>query len=149
MAVGDFDGDTRSDFAVVRPTTGGLIWYMLKSNYNYGFDDALQWGLSAGDTVIPADFDGDAVTDVAVWRGSTGVFYVRRSSDSALQSFQWGAASDLPQPADFDGDYKADYAVYRQSQGIWYIRNSSTATFRYEAFGLSTDVPVSAPYRIQ
>jgi len=74
---------------------------------------------------------------------------VRRSSDLALQSFQWGTSNDLPQPVDFDGDYKADYAVYRASQGMWYIRNSSTATFRYEAFGLSTDVPVSAPYRVQ
>lgn len=146
--VGDFDGDTRSDFAIVRPTIGGLIWYILKSNYNYGFNQAVQWGL-ATDDIIPADFDGDAITDIAIWRDSTGVFYVRRSSDLALQSFQWGTSNDLPQPVDFDGDYKADYAVYRASQGMWYIRNSSTATFRYEAFGLSTDVPVSAPYRVQ
>ena len=149
LVTGDFDGDNITDLAVVRPTAGGLIWYIQKSNYNYGFRETVQWGLSAGDILVPADYDGDAITDIGVWRESEGTFYIRKSTDRSLLASQWGTAGDKVQPADFDGDKKADLAVYRPSNGFWYILNSATSTFRAESFGLSTDIPITAPYRIQ
>lgn len=149
MVMGDFDGDTVNDFAVARSTSGGIIWYVLESNYNYGFNLALQWGLAAGDKVVPADYDGDSITDMAVWRESEGNFYVRRSSTGGLQVFKWGTSGDKPQPADYDGDKKADFAVYRSTTGTWYINNSSTGTFTTKNFGLSNDLPTTTPYRVQ
>ena len=49
-----------------------------------------------GDVPAPRDFDGDGKADVAVYRPSSGVWYVLRSSDGALQQLQWGGASDRP-----------------------------------------------------
>lgn len=149
LAVGDFDGDTVSDFVVVRPTASGLVWYIQKSNYNYGFDQFISWGLSAGDKIVPADYDGDSITDVAVWRESEGNFYVRRSSDLTMQVFRWGTTGDIPQPADYDGDKQVDFAVYRPSNGTWYIHNSATQTARVVPFGTTGDIAMAANYRIQ
>ncbi len=149
LAVGDFDGDTVSDFVVVRPTSGGLVWYIQKSNYNYSFDQATYWGLSAGDKIVPADYDGDSITDLAVWRESEGNFYVRRSTDLTMQVFRWGTSGDKPQPADYDGDKQMDFAVYRPGNGTWYIHNSATQTARVVPFGTSSDVAMAAAYRIQ
>jgi len=145
---GDFDGDTLTDFSVVRQTSEGSIWYLQKSNYSYGFDQAIQWGLPT-DKLVPGDYDGDSVTDPAVFRPSEGTFYVRRSSDQTLLSVKWGVSGDTPQPADYDGDKKMDFAVYRSSAQAWYILNSATATFTAIQLGLPGDIPITAPYRIQ
>jgi hypothetical protein len=144
----DFDGDNITDFAVVRQTSGGSVWYITKSNYNYGFSETTQWGLPT-DKLVPADYDGDSITDLAVWRPSEGNFYVRRSSDLTLEAFHWGASGDIPQPADYDGDRTMDYAVWRPSTGTWYIHNSETNTSRVVIFGQQGDQPITAPYRIQ
>ena len=143
---GDFDGDNINDFAVVRQTSGGSIWWIQKSNYNFGFDEVAQWGLPT-DKLVPADYDGDAITDMAVWRPSEGNFYVRRSSDSSFQSFHWGSSGDIPQPADYDGDKKMDFAVFRS--GAWYIRNSQAGNITGVAWGMVGDQPATSPHRIQ
>jgi hypothetical protein len=143
---GDFDGDTATDFAIVRPTAGGAIWWILKSNYNYGFNEVRHWGLPT-DKVVPGDYDGDAKTDMAIWRPSTGTFYVLRSTDLQMQAFNWGTNGDIPQPADYDGDMKHDFAVYRD--GVWYIYNSGTGTAKVFNWGLANDQPISSAYRIQ
>ena len=144
----DFDGDNVTDFTVVRQTSGGSIWYITKSNYNYGFDEIIQWGLPT-DKLVPADYDGDLITDLAIWRPSEGNFYVRRSSDSTLEAFHWGTQGDIPQPADYDGDKVMDYAVWRPSTGTWYIYNSGSSTSRVVQFGLQGDQPITANSRIQ
>ena len=145
---GDFDGDTVTDIAVVRQTVGGSIWWILKSNYNYGFDDVHQWGLPT-DKLVPGDYDGDSITDLAIWRPSSGDFYVRRSSDLQMQVFHWGSSGDIPQPADYDGDRKQDFAIWRPTTGTWYIHNSGTGTSRVVNWGLQGDQPITAAYRIQ
>ena len=145
--VGDFDGDTTTDIAIVRPTLNGAFWWILKSNYNYGFHQVIHWGL-AGDKTIPGDYDGDTVTDLAVWRPSEGIFYVRRSTDSTMLAFRFGLETDKPQPADYDGDGKHDFAIYRPSTGQWYVHNSGTETVRVTKFGLSGDQPMASAYRI-
>jgi hypothetical protein len=146
--VGDFDGDTASDIAVVRQTSGGSVWWVLKSNYNYGFDDTVQWGLPT-DKLVPGDYDGDSITDFATWRPDNGVFYVRRSSDLQVVSFKWGVEGDIPQPADYDGDLKHDFAVFRPTNGTWYIYNSATGTSRIVKWGQQGDQPLTSPWRIQ
>ncbi|HEX9962571.1 MAG TPA: hypothetical protein VGB00_16680, partial [Pyrinomonadaceae bacterium] len=145
---GDFDGDMKTDFTVVRQTSGGSHWYVLKSNFNYGFDEFIQWGLPT-DKLIPADYDGDAKTDFAVWRPSEGTWYVRRSSDLTLQAAKWGTQGDIPQPADYDGDKLQDFAVWRPSNGTWYVIQSQTETFRFQQFGQQGDQPMASNMRIQ
>jgi hypothetical protein len=144
----DFDGDNVTDFVVVRQTSGGSVWYVTKSNYNYGFDEIRQWGLPT-DKLVPADYDGDLITDMAVWRPSEGNFYVRRSSDLSLEVFKWGTSGDIPQPADYDGDLIMDYAIWRPSTGTWYIHNSGSNTARVVPFGQQGDQPITANMRIQ
>ena len=145
---GDFDGDTVTDFAIVRPELDGSAWWILKSNYNYGFSQVIQWGLPT-DKLVPADYDGDTITDLAIWRPSEGNFYVRRSSDQSMQVYRFGSSGDIPQPADYDGDGKSDFALWRPSTGTWYINNSDTNTNKVLAFGQQGDQPITAPYRIQ
>jgi hypothetical protein len=121
-AVFDFDGDRRSDYAVVRfeldPAGFKMIWYIYGSATG---SQRIQWGDGARDPA-PADYDGDGKWDIAVWEpsggeGSQAYFYILRSSDGTAEIVPWGTASDLgsSQTQDFDGDGKADPTVVRYS----------------------------------
>jgi hypothetical protein len=151
----DIDGDHITDFVIVRPDQAGesqLIWFMLQSNFNFGFGLFARWG-SPGDIPVPADYDGNGKADIAVFRPTTGLWAALLSTtQNALSTstvgVQWGTAGDIPQPADYDGDLKADQAIFRPSQNTWYIRNSATNTATITPFGTTGDVPASAPYPV-
>jgi hypothetical protein len=136
----DFDGDSKTDISIFRPSNGEW-WYLKSSN---GGNAAFQFGNSS-DKLAPADFTGDGKTDIAVWRPSTGEWFVLRSEDYSYYSFPFGTNGDVPAPADFDGDAKADVAVFRPSNSFWYI-NRSTGGTTIQQFGQSGDVPVAADY---
>lgn len=154
---GDFDGDFSSDFVVVRPNQVGVTpnyqWYLLQTNFNFGFALTTRWGI-AGDRIVPGDYDGNGKTDIAVFRPSNGQWYVIPSNaqnaiNTTTLGFLWGLNGDIPQPADYDGDLRTDYAVFRPSSGVWYISNSNNGmydTFSAPTWGTSTDQPVTAPY---
>ena len=92
---GDYDGDGKTDYAVVRegPTpTSPLTWYISKSS---GGSDTFEWGITGSDLTAQNDYDGDGKTDLAVWRNSDGTFLIRRSSGGTA-SFHWGQPSDYP-----------------------------------------------------
>lgn len=152
---GDFDGDFVSDFGVVRPNGGALDWYVLMSNYDFGFSQfRSQFGFDT-DKVVPADYDGDGKTDMGVWRPSTGTWYWVGSADltGTVRGFQFGASGDVPQPADLDGDKKADFVVFRESatpgQTRWWASLSLTGTLRTNQWGQQGDKPVTSQNRIQ
>jgi uncharacterized delta-60 repeat protein len=134
--LGDFDGDTKTDPAIFRPSTGEW-WYSASSAG--GAHRAVRWGIST-DIPAPADYDGDHKTDAAVYRPSEGVWYVYNSATNSSTIMNFGLAEDKPVPADYDGDGRADIAVFRPSTGIWYIQRS-TAGFTAMQFGVSTDIP--------
>jgi hypothetical protein len=163
---GDYDGDLIADYAVARPVSGNYKWYILLSNFNYGFTQgcpsgvlfcgsAPTFGLTT-DRIVSGDFDGDARTDVAVFRPSDGNWYYQRSSTITANgtvgtpaAFQWGLTGDIPQPADYDGDKRTDFAVFRPSTGTWYISNSNNGTyntFSAPVWGTATDQPATSPY---
>ena len=62
----DFDGDSKGDLTVFRPSDG--TWWWLRSSDNV--INATTWGVS-GDQPVPADYDGDGKTDIAIYRNGT------------------------------------------------------------------------------
>jgi hypothetical protein len=139
--VGDYNGDGRSDYAVIRRSGGVTTWYIL---YSGGTTfAAAQWGLDT-DVPVPGDYDGDRKTDIAVWRPSNGTWYVSKSTGGIIGA-QWGQAGDIPVTADYDGDGKTDLAVSRPGDNTWYIQGS-TAGIIYQPFGGSGEAPVPSAY---
>ncbi len=98
---GDYDGDGKYDFMVSRTETisgvSGRSYYLLERDGGGTGANPIRWG-SAGDIRAPGDYDGDGKTDVAIWRPSvtpsTSTYWVRRSSDGALQTFGYGNQGD-------------------------------------------------------
>jgi hypothetical protein len=153
----DFDGDLRSDFGVFRPNDpsnlGRSTWYVLESNFDFGFNLFATWGLST-DKPVPADYDGDGKADIAVFRPSNGTWYIINSGPAGgTQGIAFGSPGDIPQPADYDGDKKADPAVFRPTAGpdqnYWYWLRSSDSQFGAVAFGAPGDVPTTAAFKAQ
>lgn len=100
---GDYDGDGKYDFCVSRTETinavPGRSYYILERDGGGTGISPIRWGL-AGDIRAPGDYDGDGKTDIAIWRPNAdpnnNYFYVRRSSDGALQTYEWGQQGDFP-----------------------------------------------------
>lgn len=95
---GDYDGDGKTDFAVVREgstPTDPLTWYIQKSTD--GNLLAYQFGLTGTDLIAQGDYDGDGKTDVGVWRDSNGQFFALQSgSGLSLLTRTWGISNDFP-----------------------------------------------------
>jgi hypothetical protein len=137
----NFDGDSRSDIGVYRPSTGN--WYWLNSH-----DSSLgtvHVGQS-GDVAVPADYDGDGITDAAVYRPSDGNWYIRDSSTSKVHPFAFGLSSDEPVPGDYDGDGKCDLAVFRRSPNRWYVLLSSDGSLRMKKLPGFSGRPVAGDF---
>ncbi|MET0752995.1 MAG: hypothetical protein ABWZ66_06465 [Pyrinomonadaceae bacterium] len=137
----DFDGDSKSDISIFRPSAGE--WWYLKSNN--GGNAAFQFGNST-DKLVPGDFTGDGKTDVAVWRPSTGEWFILRSEDNSYYSYPFGTNGDIPSVGDFEGDGIYDTVIFRPSTRVWYIRRSSDGGFTIRQFGTIGDAPAVADY---
>jgi hypothetical protein len=79
----DYNGDSITDIAVWRPSTG--MWWIRDP-----YVRVIQWG-AEGDIPVPGDYDGDRVTDIAIWRPSNGMWWIR-----GVAVVQWGEVADIP-----------------------------------------------------
>lgn len=96
---GDYDGDNKTDIAIVRGGGGDITWFYEPSTQLGTFHGG-RFGLSAADTPVQGDYDGDGRTDFAVFRPNTdpaqNFFYVRKSVDGSLLANEWGQNGDYP-----------------------------------------------------
>ena len=151
---GDFDGDGRTDFAVVNPTArlGGAtdpnasVWIILLSGSNDQRREVPFGAAGVLDRPAPADFDGDGITDIATFRANSDLvpgaaqwFILPSAPNPGFQTVNgaftvlFGAAGgvDLPAPADYDGDGRADIATFRPISDLvpgaaqWFILPSA------------------------
>lgn len=152
----DFNGDGKTDYAVVRNTGGGadgqVTWFynLNGSGGTVGF----AWGL-ASDVFVPEDYDGDDKDDIAVWRaGAANVagFYIFNSATSTVRVESFGLTGDDPTVVgDYDGDGKADLAVYRDgatagAQSTWFFRTTPNGPINYQPWGIQGDFPAPGDY---
>ncbi|HVE59034.1 MAG TPA: VCBS repeat-containing protein [Pyrinomonadaceae bacterium] len=155
----DFDGNGKTDFAVVRNTGGGpggqITWFI---NLNgVGTTYASAWGIS-GDFFTPVDFDGDNKTDIAIWRAgapTVAAFYILQSATNTVRIEAFGQTGDDPSVVDdYDGDGKADPAVYRAGANsgdpsTWFYRGSlsnPSGNVTYVNWGQNGDFPAPGDY---
>jgi len=117
-AVVDFDGDGKTDAAIIRRAgvIGSWTWWIQESGT--GNIRTFNFGLSPNDIPQPLDYDGDGKSDVAVWRntpqnGDVSAYYIIQSATNTLRIVPFGQQGDVPVTADYDGDGKDDPAVWR------------------------------------
>jgi hypothetical protein len=145
--LGDFDGDGKTDFAIVRDLGSGggnyLQWWVLRSSDMQYY--AINYG-DSGDIPVPADYDGDGKTDIAVYRPSNLDWYVYESATSSNFSITFGYSGSKPAPADFDGDGKGDLGIWRDSNKTFYSINSTDNSTVSFTFSQNSSEPVPSDY---
>ncbi len=119
---GDYNGDSTSDIAIFRKSSG--LWAVRGITRAY----------FGGSSDIPAsgDFNGDGTTDLALFRPAPGLWAVKGITRS-----YFGGSSDIPAPGDYDGDATCDAGIYRGSSGLWAVKGITRSYF-----GGSGDLPV-------
>jgi FG-GAP repeat. len=152
----DFDGDGKTDPAVVRNIGGGpggqIAWFI--RNSQTGSQTSQPFGIN-GDRYVPEDYDGDGKTDIAVWRSGSpfnAYFYILQSTTNTLRSDQFGQTGDDPSVVgDYDGDGKADVATFRNGtnpgdHSFWFYRSSVNGLIIYNEWGQNGDFPAPGDY---
>ncbi len=153
----DFNGDGKTDYAVVRNIAGtanGQVRWFYNINGSTAPTVALDWGL-ANDQFVPEDYDGDGKDDIAVWRPgapTVAAFYILNSQTNTARVEAFGQTGDNPTVvADYTGDGKADLAVYRggataNAQSTWFYRSTPGGATTFVRWGLFGDFPAPGDY---
>lgn len=163
-AQGDYDGDGKTDFTLVRVQGSTLVWYILSSGTNTM--KAIPFGSLTGVTgpaVFPgADFNADGRDElIYLYRNSSGTQVTYQIGDAntgaGVMTRAFGSYNTdfSVSPDDYTGDGRADFVAVRETQGsqaIWYIMNSATNEVTAMRFGIAdpsfvdSDVPVRGDF---
>jgi len=92
----DFDGDSREDIAVYRPSSGK---WLIRGITQVFFG-------TAADTPVAGDFSGDGIAEVGIFRPSSGLWRIRNTT---LGYF--GTSTDVPITGGGSGQRLYDYVV--------------------------------------
>lgn len=148
VALGDYDGDGKSDPAVAGVSGDFLVWKLLLSaSQGEGRQElAVTYGLNT-DSIVPADYDGDGKSDLAVVRvlaDNSKLWLPNSSGSTPLSPVSWGFGSDRHLSADVDGDGRSDYVVIREQAGqlLWLIRTANGEALPPKLYGFSSDQEV-------
>jgi hypothetical protein len=162
----DFNGDGKTDYAVIRNVggatgTGGVAPNQARWFYNINGAAvgtvALDFGLFLPiDIPVPVDYDGDGKDDIAVWRATAaanvGAFYILNSATNTVRIELFGQQGDDPTVVgDYTGDGKADLAVYRAgatpgAPSTWFYRASPNGQIAFIPWGVRGDFPAPGDY---
>ena len=127
---GDFNGDGKTDIAVIAPGLGGIGSYLSNGDGTFHAAYSLQTGADwvdwPGAKEFTGDFNGDGKTDIAViapglggigsyLSNGDGTFHPAYSSQAGADWVDWPNATEIT--GDFDGDGKTDIAVIAPGLG--------------------------------
>ena len=169
-ATGDYDGDGKDDFAVVRRESGKNAWYILPSGG--GNFRRIEFGLTTDAVLSDSqnDFNNDGREDLLVARvnSATGniTFFVGDAlTGHLILAQQWG---NIRQGADvfflygnYLGDSRADVGVYYgacpsnptcEIGGTWWFKETGSSNYTVTKFGVPLnfnspeDFPISGDY---
>lgn len=113
---GDFDGDGKADYSVVR-NVGGQGQVI--QSFTGGGTRFINFGVFA-DRYLSGDYDADGRQDLITVSqvGPIMTWYFITSGAGQIFSFQLGASvTDFNVPGDYDGDNKTDFALWRSGPG--------------------------------
>ena len=155
-APGDFNGDGKTDFSIVRPGPGGgagtLAWWIRLNGSNA--TSVTPFGFNS-DNIIPADFDGDDKDDIAIYRSTGGEqpgFWILYSKTGTAGFSPFGLSGDDPfVVADYTNDGIDDMAIYRADPTqsfFWMWPSSGPYAGRYAAvpWGNGADTALFGDY---
>ena len=117
-AVGDWNGDGRTDIAVLRAGT----WHQRDAG-STTTSRTFRYG-AAGDRPVVGDWNGDGRDSVGVRRGATFYLSDRNAAGSSHYAFAYGYTSDQPVAGDWDGNGSDSVGVVRGDR--WFTQSDST-----------------------
>ncbi|MBZ5536099.1 MAG: FG-GAP-like repeat-containing protein, partial [Acidobacteriia bacterium] len=158
VAVGDFDGDSKSDLAVANGLSNNVS--ILLGNGNGTFQTALNYSTGTGPvSVVVADFNGDNKLDLAVADAGNppadpgGVSILLGNGDGtfpAAVDYTAGIAPTWMAVGEFNGDTKLDLVVVSggdpdtgDGAGVWILLGNGNGTFQAAMNHTLPDIPYS------
>jgi hypothetical protein len=136
LALGDYDGDGKTDRAIVDRVAGN--WHILLSSGADASTVGIPWGwhwagMGPHHSLALGDYDGDRKTDRAIVHRETGDWHILLSSgaDSGTVGIPWGwrwfgmGPNHSLALGDYDGDGRTDRAIVDRGAGNWHILLSS------------------------
>ncbi len=134
----DYDGDTATDVAIYRPSTGTFV--VLPSSTNIPVEIKIP-GLATNRNDVPVvrDYDGDGRADLALFRPSTATFTILNSTTSKVTTQAFGPGGQTVALATRYG--------YRLTalNGQYAVKNASGAAYSAAAKLQSPDVVIVPP----
>ncbi|MDQ3747758.1 MAG: VCBS repeat-containing protein [Acidobacteriota bacterium] len=159
-AVGDYDNDSKIDFAVARLTGGGLTYYIMSSSTNtmrqlslgirpgaeeFFVVNGANFAGDSRDEIVIITLDANALITYNIFDAVTGAGVSERNFGNFETDYAFT-------PADYTGDGRADFVAARVGSSIiWYILNPVTNTVMATQFGIggpftTADRPIRGDY---